>query len=476
MNDSLDYNLQENDKNENINNEQFDPNNSLLLNEKFDPKFKKDMDYILSLGYDGKIMRKVYMFLKPNDINEALDYLNKEDGIYHHDFMETHGNKNKCFICGEPPKNHINYEPNNERTSIIQSIRDSVSNDKNKNDLIDFDKNKESDSLLDVPLIEVNEKNEANGQKRKSSGKLVFCDLCYEEMEEKQVNQNKLPCNHLFCNECYLNYLQDKITNNKVGKITCMQFKCPEEFDEDFISSHLDGDQKLINKYKKFKLRNELYKDENVKFCPIKDCESYARKEGENKYVTCLEGHKFCFECSNPWHGNKKCQEIIDKDFNKWKKNKLLKRCPHCKFWVEKNFGCNHMTCPECKYEWCWFCGSKCDVGHFKMGGGCYGLQFTQKNCYNHCIFLYGYKFIIWAFQALMLIFYIPLLMTFYGKHLSIENERYPKVSYFITFPLFIISYFFLFTGLGLIFFLICNIVWCLKKRVITFLLDLGGY
>ena len=422
MNDSLDYNLQENDKNENINKEQFDPNNSLLLNEKFDPKFKKDMDYILSLGYDGKIMRKVYMLLKPNDINEALDYLNKEDGIYHHDFMETHGNKNKCFICGEPPKNHINYEPNNERTSIIQSIRDSVSNDKNKNDLIDFDKNKESDSLLDVPLIEVNEKNEANGQKRKSSGKLVFCDLCYEEMDEKQVNQNKLPCNHLFCNECYLNYLQDKITNNKVGKITCMQFKCPEEFDEDFITSHLDGDQKLINKYKKFKLRNELYKDENVKFCPIKDCESYARKEGENKYVTCIEGHKFCFECSNPWHGNKKCQEIIDKDFNKWKKNKLLKRCPHCKFWVEKNFGCNHMTCPECKYEWCWFCGSKCDVGHFKMGGGCYGLQFTQKNCYNHCIFLYGYKFIIWAFQALMLIFYIPLLMTFYGKHLSIEN------------------------------------------------------
>ena len=117
-----------------------------------------------------------------------------------------------------------------------------------------------------MPLIEVNEKKEINGQKRKSSGKQVFCDLCYEEMDEKEANQNKLPCNHLFCNDCYLNYLQDKITKNKVGKITCMQFKFPEEFDENFIISHLDGDQKLINKYKKFKLRNELYQDENVKF------------------------------------------------------------------------------------------------------------------------------------------------------------------------------------------------------------------
>ena len=483
MSISLEYKLQdvENNDKENIDEDKNDLNNSLILNEKFDPKFKADMDTILSMGYDGKMIRKVYIFLKPNDINEALDFLSQQDGIYHHDFMERHGQKNKCFICGAAPSNHINYERNSKNT-IINSIRDSIGYSSNKvnSDLVNFNSKKEdkeeNNALLNEPLISSEKKDIISNDKKNKEP--IYCDLCSEEMTDKEIMDNKLPCNHLFCNDCYLNFLQDKITNNKVGKITCMQFKCPHEFDEKFIISHLAEDQVLINKYKKFKIRNDLYSNENVKFCPIKNCESYAKKEGDNKYVTCLEGHQFCFQCSKPWHGNKKCQDEIDKDFKKWKRNKLVKRCPKCKFWTEKNLGCNHMTCPECKYEWCWFCGSKCDPGHFKMGGGCYGLQFTQKNCYNNCLLLYGYKFIIWLFQAIMLIFYIPSLMIVYGLSFS-DNEfmdKYPKFIYYPTISFFIISFFPLFTGLGSIFFVICLFAWCLKKKAITFLLDLAGY
>ena len=480
----LEYKLQEveNDKTDNNNNddEKNDLDTSLTLNDKFDPKFKTDMTTILSMGYDEKMIRKVYIFLKPNDINEALDYLSQQDGIYHHDFMERHGQKNKCFICGESPKNHINYEPNenNAKSSILVSIRDSVSYSNNKvnSNIVDYNtKNEDNNALLNEPLINPENKNNI---KKVIKQKIVSCDLCMDEMNENEVIENKLPCDHLFCNDCYLNFLQDKIKNNKVGKITCMQFKCPHEFDDNFIISHLGNDNILINKYKKFKLRNDLYSDANVKFCPIKNCESYAKKEGDNKYVTCLEGHQFCFQCSKPWHGNKKCQDEIDKDFKKWKRNILVKRCPNCKFWTEKNMGCNHMTCPECKYEWCWFCSSKCDTGHFKMGVGCYGLQFTQKNCYNHCILLYGYKLLIWLFQTIMLIFYIPSLMIVYGLSYS-NNElmdRYPKIIYYPTISCFIIAFFPLFLGLGSIFFIICLFVWCLKKKAITFLLDLAGY
>ena len=467
--------IEENDNNQNKNEEDLDT--SLTINNKFDPKFRKDMETILSMGYDEKMIRKIYIFLKPNELNEALDYLTQQDGIYHHDFMERHGHKNKCFICGQPPENHINYEPprRKSKNSIVESIRDSLgSKDKVESNIVDFNtKTEENNALLNEPLI--NSENKEIIKKKKDP---IYCDLCMEEMKDEEIDENKIECNHLFCNDCYLNYFQDKITNNKVGKITCMQFKCPHEFDENFITSHLEGDEVLINKYKKFKLRNDLYKDENIKFCPVKDCESYARKEGDNNYVTCLEGHKFCFQCSKPWHGKKKCQDEIDKDFKKWKKNKLVKRCPKCKFWTEKNLGCNHMTCVECKYEWCWFCGSKCDPGHFKIGGGCYGLHFTQKECFNNCIFLYGYKFMIWLFQSLMLIFYIPSLMIAYGLGFN-DNEfmdKYPKPLYYITVSFFIISFLPLFSGLGIIFFLVCSIVWCLKKKAITFLLDLAGY
>ena len=95
-----------------------------ISKDKFDPKTEADMKTILSMGYDEKMVRKIYIILKPGEINEALDYLSQENGIYHHDFMETHGKIDQCFICGEPPQNHINYEPKN--TTLIEKLRDSI--------------------------------------------------------------------------------------------------------------------------------------------------------------------------------------------------------------------------------------------------------------------------------------------------------------------------------------------------------------
>jgi hypothetical protein len=33
-----------------------------------------------------------------------------------------------------------------------------------------------------------------------------------------------------------------------------------------------------------------------------------------------------------------------------------VKFCPVCRSKIEKNEGCNHMTCLVCKYEFCWNC------------------------------------------------------------------------------------------------------------------------
>jgi len=35
------------------------------------------------------------------------------------------------------------------------------------------------------------------------------------------------------------------------------------------------------------------------------------------------------------------------------------KQCPYCNVWIEKNGGCQHMTCHSCRGEFCWLCNGQ---------------------------------------------------------------------------------------------------------------------
>ena len=44
------------------------------------------------------------------------------------------------------------------------------------------------------------------------------------------------------------------------------------------------------------------------------------------------------------------------------------KSCPGCGRNIEKNQGCNHMTCNQCRHEFCWIC-----MGDWKDHGSATG-------------------------------------------------------------------------------------------------------
>ena len=52
------------------------------------------------------------------------------------------------------------------------------------------------------------------------------------------------------------------------------------------------------------------------------------------------------------------------------------KRCPACQAPIQKNGGCNHMSCP-CGHEFCWLCMGEYRAGHYSAEGPCSGRQFT---------------------------------------------------------------------------------------------------
>ena len=170
----------------------------------------------------------------------------------------------------------------------------------------------------------------------------------------------------------------------------------------------------LLSKYKQLKKKRQLELDPNVEFCPYPNCNSYAIKKDGNNSVSCIHnGHKFCFNCHNYWHDKGICNIDIYNFYKKWKVSNKIKRCPRCKYLTEKNEGCNHMTCFNCKYEWCWICKNEYKPGHYDLGSRCYGLQFTKNSwASNRCCAILK-QIGIYLLTFLLALFFFPFFIFF---------------------------------------------------------------
>ena len=244
----------------------------------------------------------------------------------------------------------------------------------------------EEEEIVSINRIYRDSLEKYRGRKEsKNSGSFSYiyktqCGICEEEINYEDKKVITQPCKHYCCISCWFDYLKEKINNANVYKINCMKHECNYSLSDYFIRSIIGKDSQLLQKYDKFLSRKKLMEsNKKIKFCPYPDCDGYAEKKNKKeKIVKCNFGHEFCFNCSNKPHPNQKCEEIIDKDFEKWKSHRVVKRCPHCKFWTEKNEGCNHMTCIECKFQWCWLCQKECLIGHYSSGA-CKGLHFEKE-------------------------------------------------------------------------------------------------
>ena len=93
-----------------------------------------------------------------------------------------------------------------------------------------------------------------------------------------------------------------------------------------------------------------------------------AKEEVVSVPIYCHCGHKWCFACQEEPHWPASCAEAAffrsqTETYEKLIRAKTgvitsvnVKRCPHCRYPIEKNKGCPHMSCVMCKGEFCWTC------------------------------------------------------------------------------------------------------------------------
>lgn len=108
----------------------------------------------------------------------------------------------------------------------------------------------------------------------------------------------------------------------------------------------------------------------DVQWCPKPACGNPMVADAGALMLVCPSEKcqfTFCKRCQVEWHADSTCDEYqqwklenneAEARYNQWVK-KNARKCPNCPSMIEKNGGCNHMTCYRCKHEFCWLCSKK---------------------------------------------------------------------------------------------------------------------
>ncbi|PGH26578.1 hypothetical protein AJ80_01707 [Polytolypa hystricis UAMH7299] len=193
------------------------------------------------------------------------------------------------------------------------------------------------------------------------------CEICCED--EPGSRTYALRCGHRFCVDCYRHYLKQKIIEEgEAARIECPQDQCRMIVDSKSLA--LLVTDKLQERYKTLLVRTYVDDKQNLKWCPAPNCEyavDCSVKQRELNHIVptvhCICGHDFCFGCGLNDHQPPPCA-LVKKWLKKCKDDSETanwisahtKECPKCQSTIEKNGGCNHMTCRKCKHEFCWMC------------------------------------------------------------------------------------------------------------------------
>ncbi|XP_054795882.1 E3 ubiquitin-protein ligase RSL1-like [Prosopis cineraria] len=207
----------------------------------------------------------------------------------------------------------------------------------------------------------------------------VICEICTEIKRTTEMIKSQT-CHHSFCSDCVTKHVATKIQDS-ITSVPCPGLDCKSVFEMEACRPWLPKD--LLERWDQA-LCEALFLQLPTIYCPFKDCSVMLLVENEEdqqaaKETDCPVCHRlFCPRCNVPWHHGVDCEEYQKLNENERGSEDLLvrqlakenqwRRCPKCKFYVEKTTGCLHITC-RCKYEFCYACGEEWTNTH----GGCQG-------------------------------------------------------------------------------------------------------
>ena len=308
-----------------------------------------------------------------------------EEGDYYEEIPEDEKENKKTDIYNNPI---IDYEiiQNSEiikkRDKVIENFKECTDLNKDEAELVlinynwNYDKLTEEwyDNMEKIKIESHIEQSPESLEKisdffKKNNISPDTCPVCYSEIEKE--NSLSLKCNHQICKECYIEYINNILINEPLNILFTF---CPLSGCNLYLTRTIFKEciteKKMQRIFAKSVVRNFTVTNKEIKSCPNPRCNISIRVQDKiAKEIKCKCGTVFCFSCLEESHIPCDCEMAKQwleftkdkgsgEDFIWIKEN--TKKCPKCQSPIEKNQGCNHMTCQKrvggCGYEFCWVC------------------------------------------------------------------------------------------------------------------------
>lgn len=170
-----------------------------------------------------------------------------------------------------------------------------------------------------------------------SSEEVAMCMICDDE--EVANSLNDYPCCNHSCHfgiQCLKRIVSDKIADSALSNLVCPYPECKKPFGEQLVKAL--ATESDYNKYiSDLDDLKEKLKHDNISVL-ARNLVKKAQYFFQDTVSNCAQLFR---------------RVTVDS-----------KRCPNCRYIIEKDGGCMHMTCRKCSYQFHWCCGQKYSNNH----------------------------------------------------------------------------------------------------------------
>ena len=244
----------------------------------------------------------------------------------------------------------------------------------------------------------------------------LVCGICFDPCDGYMSSRAMQSCGHWFCHDCWCYHLVTRIMRGD------LQLSCPGcKTVVDMVTLLSLLPYSYFVKYQSFVLNAKLERSGVWKWCQGMHgrCNKVIQAKSKNAASRTTDSHdeqgicvvcdctaEWCFDCGKEPHWPTTCrqaeiyrEQMLKNGDLKVESGKLaiqtlvcsVKKCPNCKYPMEKDGGCQYMQCHKCSHLFCWNClggwdhdFKKCDrtatkEEHFEFGTSKTTLEAYRK-------------------------------------------------------------------------------------------------